>query len=80
MQNPLSSLTPAQLKKYGIYAVLSFFVGLSTFLLRDDLDVRNGDLRYSRQKQEQLQQVLFDQIRLQEQQRNLFRDSTLKGK
>ncbi len=73
----LGAPSPQILKKYGLYAVLSFFIGLSSYLLVDDLNVRSRDIKYERQKQEQLQQIMLDQVRLQNQQKNLLKDTII---
>lgn len=69
------NVSPAQLKKYGLYAVLSFFIGLSTFLLKDDLAVRSKDITIERARQEELRKVVMKQLELQQQQKNLLRDT-----
>jgi len=67
--------SPHTLKKYGLYAVLSFFIGLSSYLIMYNLTVGSNNLRYERQRQEQLQQIILDQVRLQNIQKNLLRDT-----
>lgn len=82
MRSILSSITPASLKKYGLYAILSFFMSATIFLGTDDIKVRNTDMTSERQKNKELQDILNSQSRLKEEQDSLltvyryFQDTT----
>lgn len=67
--------SPQTLKKYGLYAVLSFFISLSSYLMVYNLTTGNNNVQYERQRQEQLQYHILEQIKLQNKQRNLLRDT-----
>lgn len=68
----LQIISPAQLKKYGMYAVLSFFIMVSVLLVRDDLNVRNSDVTYERAKNDSLQHMLKEQYTLKLEQQKLL--------
>ena len=68
----LRSISPAQLKKYGVYAILSFFISLSAIVGADDLGVRNADIKSERQQNEKLQNMLNEQYQLKIQQEQLL--------
>lgn len=66
------NISPAQLKKYGLYAITSFFMGLSIFLLKDILVTRNNEIIYQREKEKRLEQILYKQLELEKIQKNLL--------
>lgn len=68
----LRDLSPAQLKKYGIYAVLWFFMMLSLYLIMSDRSDRKSDIAYERNAKEELQLMLIDQVKLKKEQDSLI--------
>lgn len=68
----LRSISPAQLKKYGMYAVLSLSLSLNTFLILDNRRSANEDIRYERSKNDELQRILIQQATLQKEQEELL--------
>ncbi len=65
--------SPQMIKKYGMYAMLSFFISLSAVLGLDDLRVRESDVKYERAQNEKLRQTLDEQYRLKHEQERLLR-------
>lgn len=65
-------ISPAQLKKYGIYAVLSFFMCLSMYLIVDDRRSNKEQLRYERSEKERMQKILLEQKYLKQEQDELL--------
>lgn len=65
--------TPQTIKKYGMYAILSFFISLSAVLGIDDLRVRESDVRYERAQNERLRTTLEEQYKLKVEQERLLR-------
>jgi hypothetical protein len=81
LNNLLRNVSPASLKKYGIYAILSFFISVSAIIGTDDLRMRNADIKYERSQNETLRKMLDDQYRLKvEQERLLHSIDTTKHK
>lgn len=66
-------LTPAQLKKYGLYAILSFFISATVILSRDNVRIRDHDVRYERQQNERLRSILDEQYKLKIEQEHLIK-------
>jgi hypothetical protein len=76
----LKYISPAQLKKYGMYAMLSFFMAISVYLVMDDRKERREQLRYEREEKEKLQNILLEQtyLRLEQEQLMEMAKSNLK--
>lgn len=74
-----NNISPVQLKRYGIYAILSFFISFCVIIAADDIRVRNADVSYERAQNESLRKMLDEQYKLKTQQENLLKD-TLKHK
>ncbi len=72
LQSLLKIISPVNLKKYGMYAILSFFISFSVLLALDDFSVRNDDIKKERQRNEQLQGELSHQIKLKAEQDSLI--------
>lgn len=64
--------SPHILRKYGLYAMLSFFISLSAVLGLDDLRVREADVKYERMQNEKLRQALDEQYKLKTEQELLL--------
>lgn len=73
--NLLSNVSPAALKRYGIYAILSFFISISVILAYDSIKTRDSDIRYERSQKESLQKILDEQTRLRVEQELLLRQT-----
>lgn len=68
----LGNVSPAQLKKYGIYAILSLFITACIFISMDDIRVRNRDIEYERSRNEYLSKLLNQQYQLKMEQEQLL--------
>lgn len=73
--NLLINVSPATLKRYGLYAILSFFISISVIIGIDDIRVRNTDIRYERTNNEYLRNVLKEQQQLRLEQENLLKST-----
>lgn len=69
----LNFISPTNLKKYGLYAILSFFISLSVFIGADDLKYRNRDIEQERVENTRLQRMLYDQNQLKNEQQELLK-------
>lgn len=69
----LNFVSPANLKKYGLYAILSFFICLCVFIGTDDLKYRNQDIQQERIENTKLQKMLYDQNQLKNEQEQLLK-------
>lgn len=66
-------ITPAQLKKYGIYTVLSLSLSLNTYLVISDKKENREDIKYEREERQKLQQILIEQQFLKREQEILLK-------
>ena len=73
IDNMMGSVSPESIKKYGLYAILSFFISLSVIIGIDDIKVRNTDVQYERAQNDALRKVLDDQYQLKQEQENLIK-------
>jgi hypothetical protein len=71
----LKYISPAQLKKYGLYAVLSFFMIATVYFVVDDRRERREALQYERREKERLQDILLEQKYLQQEQKELLEET-----
>lgn len=72
----LNSVTPYNLKKYGLYTILSFFISVCVILGADDMRVRDKDVKYERLQNEQLRNMLDEQYKLKIEQEHLIKITT----
>ena len=72
MRQILSFISPYNLKKYGLYAALSFFMSVCVVITTDDIKVRNSDIRYERSSNDSLQKMLNEQYKLRTEQKRLL--------
>lgn len=71
----LATISPLSLKKYGLYAFLSFFMILSVLIGLDDINVRDSDTKYERVRSESLQHELDKQLLLKNEQDSLLKET-----
>lgn len=76
LKNLFKIITPANLKKYGMYAILSFFITVSVLLAVDDVRIRDKDIKYEREQNETLRKMLDEQYKLKIEQERLIKVAT----